>query len=748
MITMTSIKLKTIRCSGVLDALFRYLLLPALACFSFSAQAQTAVALETGWNLIGNGDTASLNVADASLFGNPDNVTTVWKWLPASSKWAFYAPAMPTLSDYAASKNYDVLATIAGGEGFWVNAKKPFSVSLPNGTAVLASSIRSGLQPGWSLIAIGETRSPGEFNLLLSAITPAAGTVPINVTTLWAWDSGHSKWYFYAPGMTNGGEFAAYIQSKSYLDFTSSNRNLGTGVGFWVNKPGMATTTAIIEVDAAQTGGAVHDLTGVNKKPSFGSPTPGVTWNAASLYQAFGVSQVRLHDSNVDLCTTYTAATKLDSETGQPVPGCDLAGTAEGGQRHFTWTPISSADADLNNPNNYNFTSVDEALSGVSASGAAVYLRLGDSFNGPNDTGDPVAWAKVAANIYKHVLGQFKPTPGIAVDPAYVEIFNEPDGGFWKGSVGNFYTLFTETAQRVRAAASAAGKTVSVGGAGFTRNILNNSKDATNVAKDFIANVGASTLDFYSAHLYDSCATATLASPANFLRALRKLVNDQGGSAKPLHVTEWNIGLGSQCGNDFYADQRMQSFAGGMLTLMQDPAQNIEAAHFYAGMPIMALFDFATVTGTARINPSAWAFWAHAKLRGATTISAKVCPQGGVCVAGYAAESAPLLALAGQAGGVQKIAISNDGDIAVTYLLRLKGLTSSNVTATISTPPAGARDLPASGNPIVADATALTALIASVSKDIRAMLPVNGGQIELTLSIPAHTVQVVEVRAF
>jgi hypothetical protein len=506
------------------------------------------------------------------------------------------------------------------------------------------------------------------------------------------------------------------------------------------------TSTVTIEVDAAQAGGTIRDLFGANKTPTFGGRTSGQSWNAGPLYSAFGISQIRLHDSAVDLCTTYTAATKRNTGVtpAQTVNGCSLEG--DGGTPHFNWTPTSSADADLNNPSNYDFTSVDEAISAALATGASIYLRLGESYNGPNDTDDPVAWAKIATNIYRHVLGIFKPAAGIAVDPVYVEIFNEPDGGFWSGQTTTFNTLFVETAQRVRAAAAAAGRTVKVGGAGFTRGILINSAQIGNPAHGFISAVGASTLDFFSAHLYGSCSTATLGSSANFLRALRNVVNGQGGSAMPLQISEWNIGLGSQCGNAFYAEQRTQSFASGILTLMQDPAQNVEAAHFYSAVPSMALFDFTTATGTARINPSAWAFWAHSKLRGATMLSAQVCPQGSACVAGYAADSAPLLALAGQTGDAQSVAITNDGGSAVTYTLRVKGLNSASVTATISTPPSGTRDLSASGNPIAADTAAIASLIASVAKDTRAALTPSGGKIEITISIPAHTLQFVEVR--
>jgi len=280
----------------------------------------------------------------------------------------------------------------------------------------------------------------------------------------------------------------------------------------------------------------------------------------------------------------------------QAVGGCELSGT--GGIPTFSWTPISSADADLGNPADYDFSGADTALSEIAGAGAAVYLRLGESYNGPNHTADPVAWAKVAANIYRHVIGAFKPSIGVAaVDPVYVEVHNEPDGGFWRGSAAEFHTLFRETVTRVRAVAAAAGRTVRIGGPGFTRSILTTATVAGNPANGFVGAVGADSLDFYSAHHYGSCSTATLAASASFLRSLRALVDGQGGAGKPIHVTEWNIGLGTQCGSALYAEPRMQSWTSGVLTLMQEPAYRIEAAHFYSGVPIMSLFDFTTVSG-------------------------------------------------------------------------------------------------------------------------------------------------------
>lgn len=500
-----------------------------------------------------------------------------------------------------------------------------------------------------------------------------------------------------------------------------------------------------LEVDTAQTAGAVKDVFGVNKRPSFSLRTPGSTINASGLFAAFGVSQIRLHDAGVDLCPAYAPATKLNVGVtpAQSVSGCELSGT--GSPPHFSWTPSSSADADLNNPNNYDFTTIDQTLSEAIATGAQVYLRLGESYNGPNDTADPVAWAKVATNIYKHVIGTFKPTAGIAIDPAYVEVFNEPDGGFWRGSATDFHTLYVETVTRVRAAASAAGKTVRIGGPGFTRSILTSSTVSGNPANGFVRAVGANNLDFFSAHLYNSCSTATLGSAGTFLRSLRTLADNQGATGKPLHVTEWNIGLGTQCGNGFYAEPRTQSFASGVLTLMQDPALNIDAAHFYAGVPIMSLFDFTTTVGKARINPSAWAFWAHGRLRGATKLATQVC-QGSTCASGLASDTLPIMAIAARRGGGQTVVVTNDSTAAQSYTLRLKGLTGSQVTLTTSQPAASVVEVSTTGTPAVVDATNLQALSRSVTTSTKTAA-VSGGEISTPLSIPARSVQLIDVAA-
>ncbi len=217
--------------------------------FQISGQSSTlntglTVEVSPGWNLLGNATTSALDVATS--FSNASKVATVWKWIPTGSApgttyptWAFYSPA---LNDggltYASTRGYEFLTTINAGEGFWVNANTAFTAQLPVGAAVPSTAFQN-MTSGWHLIATGDLLTPSSFNAALSTTPPTAGVVPLNLTTLWAWDNATSKWYFYAPSLEaqGGASLTDYITSKSYMHFTSAGKTLGPGVGFWVNKP-------------------------------------------------------------------------------------------------------------------------------------------------------------------------------------------------------------------------------------------------------------------------------------------------------------------------------------------------------------------------------------------------------------------------------------------------------------------------------------------------------------------------------
>lgn len=126
-----------------------------------------------GWNLMGNSSSGALDVATA--FSDPSKVNTVWKWNAGTTTWAFYAPSLvgQALTDYATSKGYNVLATINGGDGFWVNAKTTFNVPLPSGTGL--SLAAANLVTGWNLVATGDAIAPGVFASNVGNVTTLLG---------------------------------------------------------------------------------------------------------------------------------------------------------------------------------------------------------------------------------------------------------------------------------------------------------------------------------------------------------------------------------------------------------------------------------------------------------------------------------------------------------------------------------------------------------------------------------------------
>lgn len=194
-------------------------------------------ALKLGWNLLGNSLNKSIPVAN--LFGDPSTVTSVWKWDTAAAKWQIYAPAMTeeALAAYAAGNGYGVLSVLKPGDGYWVNALK--GISLPIQTGPPFSLTASDLASGWNLVATADDITPSELNLKLSPIPPGPDSgVPINLTTLWAWENASAKWYFYSPILEaqGGTALSDYITTKGYLDFNATDKRLGNGIGFWVNK--------------------------------------------------------------------------------------------------------------------------------------------------------------------------------------------------------------------------------------------------------------------------------------------------------------------------------------------------------------------------------------------------------------------------------------------------------------------------------------------------------------------------------
>ena len=209
-----------------------------------------SASLEPGFNMIGNSLNLTLNVA--TVFGNQDapvagvtpNIVSIWKWNAVDGRWAFYSPQLTAaaIAAFAASKNYEVLATINPGEGYWVNAIGSFALPAQTGTDFNWSGFNFGALPsGFNLIAQSNVVSPSQFNVDVSPTPPAPGVVPTdNFVSLWAWNAAQASWYFYSPLLESSGGLTAvknYADSHFFLHFDDSGKMLGIGTGFWVNRP-------------------------------------------------------------------------------------------------------------------------------------------------------------------------------------------------------------------------------------------------------------------------------------------------------------------------------------------------------------------------------------------------------------------------------------------------------------------------------------------------------------------------------
>ncbi|MBI3043900.1 MAG: hypothetical protein HYY78_13865 [Betaproteobacteria bacterium] len=205
--------------------------------------------LKQGFNMVSNALDITLDVP--AIFGNQDaktpvtdNVLSVWKWNAAAGRWAFYSPTLTVAGNaaYAASQNYDVLATVGPGEGYWANALQAMTLPVQSGTGVNWNGANfPALPSGFNLIAMAEVLTPSQFNVQVSPVPPAPGVVPTdNFTSLWAWNAEAGKWFFYSPLLEATGGLAAvktYADSHNLLHFEDHNKLLGIGGGFWVNRP-------------------------------------------------------------------------------------------------------------------------------------------------------------------------------------------------------------------------------------------------------------------------------------------------------------------------------------------------------------------------------------------------------------------------------------------------------------------------------------------------------------------------------
>lgn len=495
-----------------------------------------------------------------------------------------------------------------------------------------------------------------------------------------------------------------------------------------------ASATSVVNIDVASNLGTYRDVLGVNKPPrgTDGQAMGANTYEVSEVYKALGISNVRLHDSQVDVSSIYS----------------DDTVTTSGNTRSWACNNCGNIDS----TSNYNFTVTNHATRTTTAAGAGVFLRLGESEGGANNVSNLSEFATAAINIYKHVIGNFSPTAGQSnADPTYIELFNEPDGGFWLGSKSDFYSLYNTTYDALKAYLSSIGKTsVLVGGPGFTTTFSSHTSISSNVASGFVTNATASRLDFLSSHFYGSCSNASVSEMATAIAAMRSYMNSNSLTSKPLVISEWNLGLTSGgCTETTYHAQRTQSFNASVMAIMQDTSLNIAKAHFYAGFGQMSLISVdSSAVGTVTVHPGAWAFRAHSQLSGGTQLTTESCDTSSNCKSGANMTSRGIQASAALVSSSLRLVLSNDTDTSETVQVNLKNWSASSaVSASLEAYPTAAVTTTATSSAgiySVSAANAASLLSANVTATSVSASP-SGTTLTLSVSVPARTVRLLKV---
>ncbi len=289
---------------------------------------------------------------------------------------------------------------------------------------------------------------------------------------------------------------------------------------FWLLLGSISFAGKTIIVDYSSEIGDVKDIVGVNREP-FVSRIHGF-WDA-------GIQTIRMHDyhGGNDYCF-YSKFWNFDSTSNQ-------------------FTSIN-AGFDPNDPNDYDWGDFDDKVMELIDWGFRPYIRIGTSYplgkilqpmEPPLDP-DGVhftQFAQLCRQTLAHCNGNWD--NGLNLSIAHWEIWNEPDGKFWKGTPLQFYKMFEAVMDTLKANFP----NVRIGGPGVTpaTTIGANKK----YLDDFLAYLQSYhvPLDFYSWHLYGIKNPYMLET---FAENIRARLDHYGFSQSESHITEINHQLSEE----------------------------------------------------------------------------------------------------------------------------------------------------------------------------------------------------------
>ncbi len=370
-----------------------------------------------------------------------------------------------------------------------------------------------------------------------------------------------------------------------------------------------------VTVDCGSNEGTIRDLLQANGQPNVNG------YDFTPQLETTGISMLRLHD----------AGSGLDISSIFPDP-----------------------TADPDSPHSYRFDVLDHVLGQMAALGIEPLVRLGEQWGGvPNPRMDPATWARVVANVVRHVNGGW--ADGTHMGVRYWEIWNEPNSPFfWDGTPEEYYELYCDAALAIREADPQA----IIGGpatAGYT---------SWTWMRGFLEAVRAcgAPLDFFTWHTYHMGNPQHLADAQ---RAVRALLDEEGFTGTEVFPDEWNLSTGMSCASRNCTAYVTSAYAAAHTASALIALEATDAPHAFFfkldGYEVFGLFGDGVTDPP--YSPSGRAFLLLAAFRDTP-----------VRLATDGSDRAGFAVMAGrqrQGGGRIVIVVSDPGSAATGYRLRL-----------------------------------------------------------------------------
>ena len=258
--------------------------------------------------------------------------------------------------------------------------------------------------------------------------------------------------------------------------------------------------------------------------------------------------------------------------------------------KSFDWDVIfPNWNADPNSPDSYDFKSSDRILQSMFDNGFQPFIRLGASVGAVTNLArmgtnppDVNKWCTIANNIIGHYVNGWGNGHRYALK--YVEIWNEPDIGFWKGD----QTKFNQLSRQIILLLKKNYPQLKVGLCGIS-NVIKHKAFADNLLAYLSDPNGNGSsgdrvpIDFFSWHVYEQGRGLSGFKPSAL--AVNRLLAKYGYSSTKSICTEYNAFLPSPYLKSVNAAVDVVS------TLIWAEKNGIDGIYFYPIADNWGLFD-------------------------------------------------------------------------------------------------------------------------------------------------------------